>query len=158
MAKIRVGDQVRVSKHVMGRDYHAQGEVTRVFTDRIGREYCEVEGDYWETEGDGFENFIEVIAAAADPQPEQPEDAQCRLCGEIDGEMEPVKTTWNVGEDGQPDPGGCFSHSRIEWRCADHQQCRQNRREMAKLLREQARWSDMEAREMGRGGRIGGGF
>lgn len=141
------GDTVRVWKSVMGHDYSAQGLVERLQRDRsYGAYLMLVGGDWWVAANDA-ENGYEIIQSA---------DARCRLCGEIDVEMEPTDIVVLYDENGHLDNGGCFSEHHTEWQCSDRAACRGRRREMWELVKQQAHWADMEAREAGAFG-IGGG-
>lgn len=143
------GDRVRVRGFVLDREYRAEGIVERVRWDRIRQEYLLlVDGHWWAAIND-IENRFDVIA---------PSDARCRSCGETGVEMKPVSVRIAYDEDGHEDEAGCFVEHHTEWRCANRATCEQNRRKMWKLQQDIARWADMEAREEGRGGRIGGGF
>jgi hypothetical protein len=142
-----VGDRVSVWKSVLGRGYRAEGIVERLQRERTGQIVMYVQDDWWVCEND-IENGFEVIA---------PPDAHCRLCGEIGVDMQPGDVSVSYDESGGEDEAGCFVEHHTEWQCADRQHCRQNRREMWKLQQDIDRWADMEAREAGRGGRIGGG-
>jgi len=105
-----------------------------------------IDGDWWMVVND-LENGYKVV---------QPPDAGCRLCDEVAVEMEPIDIVVLYDENGEPDDGGCFSEHHTEWQCSDRIACHDRRREMWELVKEQARWADMEARERGAFG-IGGG-
>lgn len=135
-----VGDTVKVWKAVMGREYRAEGRVEKLQYDRISQDYLmRVAGDWWVAAND-IENRYEVV---------QPDNARCRLCGEINVEMTAVDIAVNYGEDGREDPGGCFTEHRTEWRCSDRAACRDRRREMWELSKTMARFADQEAAERG---------
>jgi hypothetical protein len=138
--KPNIGDVVQVWKSVMGREFRAQGRVEQLRYDRSHGAYLMRVGSDWWLAANDLENGYKIL---------QPPGARCRLCGEVDVEMEPTDIVMLYDENGEPDDGGCFSEHHTEWQCLDRAACRDRRRQMWELAKEQARWADMEAREAG---------
>ena len=134
------GDIVDIKTFVYDRWYQDQGPITTMTWDHVFQTYNITVNDHvYRLDG----SIVRLVP---------PADATCRLCGESGVElMTPVRITQNYGEDGEEDDGGCFSESRTEWRCADQNTCRQNRREWAAIMRSAAIAEDGAMREAGFG-------
>lgn len=135
-----VGDQVHVSSDVHGNEYSDTGVVTAMRRDSVYPAWLiTVNSNYY------------LLDKNTTCMPVQPEGARCRLCGETSVEMEPVQVYVSIDEDGEPDEAGCFTDSRVEWKCADHTACAQHRRDAWQVAKAIAVADDAAAREAGWG-------